>query len=263
MAVTDLTNTIWLFNDTVDLEDAELIDFGLNFKSNNVTYDTFSFSPGRTSTFIYYSVSPDRTQAYSTSTGWANTNYKVISITGGYDVTNSHLISWLTNNATLLPSDLTGYTWVGNEPSYITTPYTNEGYYLSFTDLSNNSYSFFGIGRFDGKKSINYDLEMVLYGASWVDDSYKTIQITGGSDVTNSTLIAWLGLNGTLTVPQPAVTVYPSFNDVKLTDNTDYITLTINGVDFNLKTISETYLTLSNGDNLQDSGGNNLITTEV
>jgi len=221
MAVTDLTNTIWLFNDTVDLEDAELIDFGLNFKSNNVTYDTFSFSPGRTSTFIYYSVSPSRTQAYSTSAGWANTSYKVISITGGYDATNSHLISWLTNNATLLPSDLTGYTWTGN--STLTMSLTDDIFNINFTnnDVNYSSFRFVTSPVPDGSLIfLNYDFTTVYQdygvGGFWFDDFYKTINITGGSDVTNSTLIAWLEENGTLTAPQPQPSASISIGNLSL-----------------------------------------------
>lgn len=33
----------------------------------------------------------------------------------------------------------------------------------------------------------------------WISDTYKTIQITGGADATNTTLIEWLQANGTLT----------------------------------------------------------------
>jgi len=233
MPITDLTNTIWLFNDTVDLEDAETTGFGLNFKSNNVTYDTFSFSPGRTSTFIYYSVSPDRTQVYSTSTGWANTNYKAISITGGSDATNSHLISWLTNNATLLPSDLTGYTWVANNS--LNLPYSNitfSNIIFTSNSLQYSSIVFFADLQEDLDDDEYYELwfsydntwvynyvdgtSLIPSSEAWSNNNFKTIQFIGGQDATNSTLIAWLEANGTLTAPQPVVTPNISIGNLSL-----------------------------------------------
>jgi len=36
---------------------------------------------------------------------------------------------------------------------------------------------------------------LVFYGASWVDESYRIIEITSGTDVDNSSLISWLQSN--------------------------------------------------------------------
>lgn len=69
--------------------------------------------------------------------------------------------------------------------------------------------------------------------SGWYDQAYRTIQITGGTDATNTDLISWLQYNAEQIVDQP---VLPSFSDVEVTPHEGYITMTINGVDFNLKT---------------------------
>jgi hypothetical protein len=36
--------------------------------------------------------------------------------------------------------------------------------------------------------------------ATWTNENYKTIKITGGTDATNTTLISWLYANATLVI---------------------------------------------------------------
>ena len=120
-------------------------------------------------------------------------------------------------------TDLTGYTWVGN--NVITTapdgwsfsdPDANAAdYWLNFV-CNNINFSYFNV------KDADYSLVGISYGVSlpsnvtqvykgdqniWVQQVYKTIQITGGVDATNSTLIAWLQANGTLTAPVSTYTI--------------------------------------------------------
>ena len=97
-AVTDLTGTTWVFNDTVNLITQKVwIDFiDLNKKQFN------GISPSGVT--MYYGFLDDKGEqdglmAYDTS-GWLNPAYKAITITGGIDATNSALISWLESSAT-------------------------------------------------------------------------------------------------------------------------------------------------------------------
>lgn len=106
-------------------------------------------------------------------------------------------------------SDLTGYTWVGNNSLNL----SNGNYALEFT--SNGIPFTFLIIVGDSSIPSPYGLGVTYQGNVyteraysnngnqyvWVSEAYKTIEITGGTSVTNSTLIAWLEANGTLTPP--------------------------------------------------------------
>lgn len=97
-------------------------------------------------------------------------------------------------------TDLTGYTWVANN----SVDTSNEGTYnINFT-CNGVSHSALGYGDFGGDEDVAYDNYNVYTTGQWVNETYKTIQITGGTDATNAQLIAWLQANGTLTeTPQP------------------------------------------------------------
>lgn len=104
MAVTDLTNTTWLFNDDYLVDVVQGLNYSINFISNNETFTTikqgtFRFEGDTTSGLLY-----NGTPVYAYS--WSNFNeaYRIIEITGGTDATNSSLISWLTANATQITS---------------------------------------------------------------------------------------------------------------------------------------------------------------
>lgn len=105
MAVTDLTNTIWEFDETLIFTDSG--NYNINFVSNSVTNVAISFiyfsrQGDIVRTINYSGVSND---VYDLSTGWLAEAYRTIEITGGTDVTNATLISWLEANATqILPT---------------------------------------------------------------------------------------------------------------------------------------------------------------
>lgn len=65
------------------------------------------------------------------------------------------------------------------------------------------------------------------------------IEITGGAAATNATLIQWIQSNAEQIVDSAPP---PSFSDVEVTPHDGYITMTINGVDFNLKTAASVSL---------------------
>ncbi len=108
MSVTDLTNTVWIFNSTLDFTG---IPWGTN-KRYYINFNAFGFSSSFNTFRIYnngiyygydYLSQTYYTQYYTPNlgTGWLNQNAKVIQITDGEDVTNQTFINWLESNAVL------------------------------------------------------------------------------------------------------------------------------------------------------------------
>ena len=122
-------------------------------------------------------------------------------------------------------TDLTYSTWIINE-DYGTTELTTK--YINFTS-NNNDYASIRMNYDDGDYNLWYGGSVVaFYPYNWINyDRDKTIYITGGSDVTNQTLINWLSSNATLqgyTPPTPAGTeithkYWASYLDINLSNN--------------------------------------------
>lgn len=127
--ITDLTNTTWIFNNSIpyssysllNMGTDDIINFNISFTSNNTQYTVLSIYTGldiddheyKYLGFAYtnsnqnpytqvYSIFVDYSDTSSVlSTTWLNDNYKTIEFTGGTAVTSPVLISWLQSNATL------------------------------------------------------------------------------------------------------------------------------------------------------------------
>lgn len=97
-------------------------------------------------------------------------------------------------------TDLTGCTWVGNASYGVDLAWLDAK--LNFTS-SGNSYS--AITAYgdpvDTVAVVHYGNTLVC-NFTWVSESYRTIQITGGQDATKASVIQWLEKNGTLEAPQ-------------------------------------------------------------
>ena len=121
-------------------------------------------------------------------------------------------------------TNLTGYTWVGNdwvEPSWGDS---DETFYIDFisnstdfTQLDLEVYDNFLLSIYYRSDNLN-DTTQAYNPASmgWTNSNLKTIIINGGTDVTNSTLISRLEEIGTLTPPPPPP---PSISDKLLAVN--------------------------------------------
>ena len=107
MAITDLTNTKWIGNDTLSISEMKI--FKINF-INNIDYTHFQIYPFDDDIFLYdtvqYMNSDENTTLEAYRRSWEDTSYKTIIITGGEDATNSELISWLEANGTLEPLEV-------------------------------------------------------------------------------------------------------------------------------------------------------------
>lgn len=109
MAITDLTGTTWLINDTFTTapggwslsgEDARNETFSINFTNNGQNSTTLNFYDADYAFdgMIKDVVGGSNVTLYN-SNGWLNGTSKVFTFTGGTDVTNADLIAWLEANA--------------------------------------------------------------------------------------------------------------------------------------------------------------------
>ena len=97
MALSDLTNTTWIFPNPPDLSDYPLnyTVLYINFESNGESFSRFYAGPG----FIYYYASSYR-QVWSPYVNYHWDDYRIITITGGNGATNATFIAWLETHAT-------------------------------------------------------------------------------------------------------------------------------------------------------------------
>lgn len=93
MAITTLTNTTWVFNETIT--NTTTADYRINFTSNNENFTTFKLASWGTPVLGY----DNSASAYYN--GWNNEAYRTITIINGEDVENEKLISFLQSNAVL------------------------------------------------------------------------------------------------------------------------------------------------------------------
>lgn len=243
MAVSDLTNTTWVLNSdlTNAMPQSATAEYDINFTSNGTNYIQMTLDgvdygappPFGGPAVLSFRTSNSHVDVYNTDNGWTSQAYRTIEITGGTDATSSgsgfaFLVSWLEENATQQSTitDLTGYTWVGNDtfsvmPNGTSFSYAGGPLYTYYLNFNSNSANFTSIifadddytGTSQPKRGINYDRTYAwcsnsfsTYQTGWQNTAYKTIQITGGADATNAspnfaTLLAWLEANGTLTAP--------------------------------------------------------------
>lgn len=202
MPISDLTGTTWTFNSEFTSSDNFYYD--LEFISNDTTYSSFHSVVDLRSTSYFYGDDLVASGLGELDGGpniesWENESYRTIYITGGTDVSNNDLITFLNENATQVPvGDLTGTTWFFNDSIDVSV----EGNSYSINFNSNNlNYSEIRYGEVANYR-IYYDSTSV-YSSSWNDDNYKTITITGGTDIANPDLIVWLTQNAVLQEPTP------------------------------------------------------------
>ena len=109
MAITDLTGYTLVWNEIVDRTGHDGEKYYLNFISDNKNFTAFNFDGSGEQTLYYYTVVPfnAETVGYEESGSlhsFIDEKWRTIQITGGADVTDPTLISWLEDNGTLTPS---------------------------------------------------------------------------------------------------------------------------------------------------------------
>lgn len=104
--VTDLTNTIWRFNDTISLFSGRQINLSFECDSTEYVYMSSVWQSLEKRLLNYFSNSSINVYD-SSEDGWSDIKYKTIHITGPTsqnlnDTQNSEIIDWLYDNATLI-----------------------------------------------------------------------------------------------------------------------------------------------------------------
>lgn len=107
--ITDLTDTTWLFNERLIIDNNDngyfINSFNLDFQSNGYVFDIFEYGydlDGKASyQLVYTLLDYNSILAYDTYDGlyWDNDEYRIITILGGADVTNPILVEFLSTNA--------------------------------------------------------------------------------------------------------------------------------------------------------------------
>lgn len=118
--------------------------------------------------------------------------------------------------------NLTNTTWLINDEPWQDSSYEDESYNITF-ESNNTQYSALRLyNDFTSDVDIYYGSTLVWNGwtatapfRAWSNNAYKTIVITGGTDVTNATLIEWLENNAT----QQGVSVTKLVNATELDAN--------------------------------------------
>ena len=232
MAITNLTNTIWSIpagwtcsadygvfdisgklagyaNNILADEDGFLtLEFGFR-----LTYGDSGPTPIGGSDSIIYTTE----NGYSTFEFWPSHSL-ILAITGGDDVTNTQLISWLEANGTQITmSDLTNTTW--NIPAGWTCDLgygqfnvvfngkeilTSSGQEIDiYSDELKIGYMFASVAGGEFRYYATHDC-MYFGGANRCNNEFRYVfSFTGGEDVTNVDLIFWLLIHATQVIEEP------------------------------------------------------------
>lgn len=191
---------------------------------------------------IYYADNAD-----FTSSSIGNGRYLMFSFTGGTDVANPDLISWLTTYGTQLKvTDLTNTTWHIYQDFSCPNPviYSINGIYQSY-----NSFNEFRIGYYYYNNAFGTSVNDICFVGDTVScipndfsgSSHLVVTFTGGTDATNPALIAWLSKYGELQAEETptitdltgyTVTVPAGWNGSILDDLFYDVSGTVNGQSF-------------------------------
>ena len=208
ITITDLTNTTWVFNETINI--SPYVQVNISFVSGEETFEKINVY--EEDGYLSYDKSESE-EVIAYQVEWQNPSYRTIKITGG-DVTNLSLMAWLITNATQPKiSNLTGTKWVFNEivneaPSG--SSMNDDGLKCTFVSKGVN-YTSIGTDELSaGNLYYWLNEDENIYACEnnvWSNQAYRTIEITGGEDVETAEAIVWLQQNATL-IPQ-------NFNETK------------------------------------------------
>lgn len=105
MAITDLTNTTWKFNETISASGTTMYNINYEYipianTSLSGNYTVLSITPFEELDDVSMGIGTSAT-GFFYNLGWQDSGAGTIKITGGEDVTNPSLIAWLQENAIL------------------------------------------------------------------------------------------------------------------------------------------------------------------
>lgn len=211
MAITDLTGTKWVINQSPNVSTP--FYYTISFTSDGYWYGGLQVSTLASVTWVRYwwPAGEDWDSAYSPEDGgWRSQAYRLISITGGTDATNIDLIAWLETNATQVQvDDLTDTVW-----EIVSNPIVQGyGHYdIDFT-VGSEEYDTIALGyshasHHGGGGWTPANENWYTMGADAGDpiEIGDVLTITGGADSEDPDLIVWLTNNATLQEPIPVTT---------------------------------------------------------
>lgn len=151
--------------------------------------------------YLFYDNSTLTVQSvYYTTNGWVYQTSRTVKILDGKDAISTDFLTWLNDNAIeIIPVLLKRKSWVFNNEDLVPIYGSNKEFNINFT--SNNT-SFKKI-TFSSNGNIVYQTtnssDITVYNGSWSDDSYRTVEFTGGNDILNSQLQLLMAANATWT----------------------------------------------------------------
>lgn len=121
MAITNLGGTTWLIPITVSFEDDRPFHgANINFTANSISYAYLDVGDSHDSTILYGASAQSTTEVYDSTTGWIDSAYRKVSISGGDDATDPYVINWfvaqctdITPNVVLKDENYTEQTYNG------------------------------------------------------------------------------------------------------------------------------------------------------
>lgn len=152
-------------------------------------------------------------------------------------------------------TDLTGTKWlINNLPE---RPSTDFSFSINFSS-NNNNYTQLQLKHSAvlwNDAGIIYD-DLAVYGSfgGWHQgEAYRTIEITGGTDVTNRVFIAWLTANATQIIEPTGKTIINGLNPIKKTIGTrEIVKEVLNGVTVYEKQAPSVYIVSGRNDASSD-----------
>lgn len=121
MAITNLSGTTWLIPITVSFEDDRPFHgASINFTANSTSYAYLDVGDSHDSTIFYGASAQSTIEVYDSTTGWIDSAYRKVSISGGDDATDPYVINWfvaqctdITPNVVLKDENYTEQTYNG------------------------------------------------------------------------------------------------------------------------------------------------------
>ena len=223
MAITDLTNTKWLFNEHIDIEEDN--SFNIIFSSNNSNFTQLSTTWYVEEGADFVSLNYNATEVYggmSYIAEWDNNAYKTIEITGGTDTSSASLISWLETNATQITATTTkDITTINDYDSLAAGAHTIQ---IAATDST---------GTRDDSTKTSYSFTKLvaptrISGSTLLNDNFEfgTVNNSNGYKVYADNILLGVVQPITLSIsPAGAATINKNYADVT-SSTSDTVTLT-------------------------------------
>lgn len=208
MALTTLLNTIWVFNDTINVNSSFNYSVNFTYYGKTSSLQNFASHNGSSLSIVSNVLKYDTYSQYSKLKGWdADGNpqnqglSRYIKFTGGTDIENASLIAWISKNAKQISSQ---EVWqIKQNASYDLLNFVS----ASFTS-NNETFSHIDVRVENNIRKLRYDSSVLseieppvvrYYNSALADqtsyDDWNYKSLNFASAVTDTTLLTWLNNN--------------------------------------------------------------------